>query len=232
MKVNTGPYGATQASGAIGGQVYSHNRYGMFMRAHTMPVKPRTSYQITYQTALTNLSHRWSVTLTPTQRAAWQVYAAAIGWTGRGSYVFYLTGMQHFIRSNSMLAANTWPLVDDGPVILALPDKDLTIAVAASEATQLLTITFNAAGLWNIETGGRMWVKMSRPQAATRNFWAGPWRHVHTLNGNAGSPPASPATTGVLYPIAQGQKVFCEFSVSRADGRLSTPFQAACTVGA
>lgn len=67
----------TDARGKLGGQVFSKNRSGAYVRTKVTPVNPRTTDQQANRSILGSLSANWS-TLTEEQRASWN--AAVESW--------------------------------------------------------------------------------------------------------------------------------------------------------
>lgn len=60
----------TDARGKLGGQVFSKNRSGAYVRTKVTPVNPRTSFQQANRALLGSLSSSWSF-LTEQQRESW-----------------------------------------------------------------------------------------------------------------------------------------------------------------
>lgn len=60
----------TDARGKLGGQVFSKNRSGSYVRTKVTPVNPRTSFQQSNRALLGTISSGWSG-LTPEQRESW-----------------------------------------------------------------------------------------------------------------------------------------------------------------
>jgi hypothetical protein len=65
---------AAQASGGMGGIVYSHNRYGAYVRARSIPTKSMTAYALAAKARMATISQGFQA-LTAAQRAAWQAWA-------------------------------------------------------------------------------------------------------------------------------------------------------------
>lgn len=213
--------GIVQMLGSIGGTVFARNSSGNYARAKTMPINPDTIYQQNARSAITVLVERWRETLTDSQRAAWATYAAAVAMTNRLGEVIHLSGFNHYIRSNALLAQDGQTIVDAGPTELAIPAMDPTFAVTGSEATQLISIAFDDTFEWLDEDGGFMWVSQGVPQNITRNFFAGPYRFMDSIDGDSVTPPTTPDTMTAPFALVEGQKVWCRARIQRADGRLS-----------
>jgi len=224
--------GIVQISGSIAGDVHARNRFGNYIRPRTIPTNPNTALQQSTRAALAALTERWSETLTAAQRTAWNLYGTSVAMTNRLGETIYLTGFNHYIRSNLFLQRYGITVIDAGPTTFTLPDQDPALSIAASEATQQATVTFDDTMAWASEDNAYMTVLCGQPQNPQRNFFKGPWKGIRYLSGNAGAPLASPLPIGFLYVITQGQRVWVQCRIYRADGRVSQTFGADCIVGA
>lgn len=222
----------TAMSGSVGGTTHARNRFGFYVRNRTKPVNPNTGRQQAVRSALTQMTTRWSQTLTQAQRDAWKLYADSVVMKNALGEAIYLTGFNHYLRSNIPLVVIAATIVDDGPTIFELPEADPTYAVTGTEAAQTLSLAYNAALAWATETGGYMYHYQGSPQNAQRTFFAGPWRLLGMTTGVDAAPPASPDILSVQFAIAQGQRQWAYARIQRTDGRLSEPFRADTLVGA
>ena len=218
--------GVTEMRGSLAGNVYSRNRYCAYARARTKPINPNTARQQGVRAAIAYLTAYWSGTLTAVQRTAWNLYGDSVAMKNKLGETVYLTGFNHFIRSNAIFAAIGGAPIADGPVIFELPAKDPTFAATGSEATQLITVTIDAAMAWAVETGGHMYLFQGQPQNAQRNYFGGPWRYLGTLSGIDPGGPVPPHSYAVPFAIAEGQRIWTYARIRRADGRLSETFEA------
>lgn len=217
--------GVLNMSGSIGGQVHSHNRFGSYVRARKVPVNPATDRQNKIRAAIQFLASQWSSVLNDIQRDLWEVYAAAITRTNALGAQIKLTGFNHFIRSNSIRLQADHATVGSGPGILTLPPGDPLFACTVDEAGQEISIVFTPASDWNDQDEGHMYISMSLPHAAGRNFVGGPFRMAGSLDGINGAPPASPQVLDVPFPVTEGQVIVCRGRISEEDGRLSDHFR-------
>ncbi len=224
--------GIIQMSGAIAGNVFARNHYGNYVRARTKPVNPNSPGQVAVRAALDALVQRWSVTLTPVQRAAWNLYGSNVAMKNKLGESVFLTGFNHYVRSNTAFKRQLNLQQDAGPVVFELPAADALFAMTASEAVQQVSITFDALLPWASEDGAGMLIYQGTPQNAQRNFFAGPWRSISAIWGNFAAPPASPFGMAIDFPIAAGQRQWIYARIRRADGRISTPFRADVLVAA
>lgn len=216
--------GVTQMSGRIGGDVHARNSTSNYIRAGTKPINPNTARQIVVRSLVAELTARWGATLTAVQRTAWNLYAASVAMKNRLAETIYLSGFNHYVRSNVFRMQGGMAVVDAGPVIFELPAHDPAFNVSISEATQQITTTYDDTMDWNNETGGGLWCYMGSPQNAQRSFFNGPWRYCGGLNGVTGAPPASPQVLACSFVASEGQHIWVSARLFRADGRLSEKF--------
>lgn len=215
----------TGMSGKVGGLVLSHNRFGLYARAWATPVNPNTDRQVTARARLAQLADRWNTILTQLQRDAWDLYAASITVPNRLGDSVYLTGFNHYLRSNCAILACGGTIVDDGPALFLLPEEDPAFAITASEATQLISVAFDVAFPWLDEDGGFMLVAMGQPQLSTVKFFGGPYRVIGAIAGDDTVPPTTPKTFAAAWPIAEDQLIWAQARIVRADGRVSGFFR-------
>jgi len=216
--------GVVQMSGSVAGNTHARNRFGNYIRARTTPVNPNSSRQTKMRSIMATLVERWNDTLSNAQRTAWNLYASSVNWLNALGETVKLTGFNHYVRSNAWQLDLGFAPEDDGPTTFALPGTDGTIACSSSEATQLITVTFDDTRDWCSEDAAGLMILEGRPTLATRNFFGGPYRGRSAKMGSAAVPIVSPQTYTSIWPITEGQKVWSKFRILRADGRLSTDF--------
>ena len=208
-----------QRSGSIGATVYSHNRFGAYIRARSVPVNPNTALQVAVRNAVRSISIAWQLTLTQLQRDAWNVYAANVTWTNKLGDAINLTGLNHYIRSNTFRITNALPRIDAAPVIFTLAAAELALSATASEATQQYTIAFDDTATWASEAGAFQTFYAGIPQNGGIGFFGGPYRQITLAIGAI--PAVSPIVAAAVFPFAEGQRLWLRSRISRADGRLS-----------
>jgi len=224
--------GIVQMSGSIAGNTYARNRYGNYCRARTKPTNPNTTRQQAVRDAVAFLVERWAAVLTSAQRAAWALYGTNVAMKNKLGESVKLSGINHYVRSNAHLARQGGTIVDAGPVIFELPEKDPTLGVTASEATQQLSVSFDDGFDWCSEDDAWMIIYQGQPQNPQRNFFNGPWRKIAQYAGNSGTPITSPQLSGVQFAISEGQRQWIYARILRADGRLSESMRVDCFVAA
>lgn len=224
--------GVVDIRGSIGGTVFSKNRYGSYTRGRTIPVDPGTTAQTKIRAVYGQVRDAWFNTLTAAQRAAWAVYASNVSVQNRLGESITLTGWNMFSRTNACMLYNDYAIVADAPTEFSMAEQDSTLAVTASEATQLVSVAFDDTMAWLDEDGAALLIYVSRPQNATVNFFKGPYLIAGKIEGDSSTPPTTPTTIALPFAAVEGQKLFVQARIVRADGRLSAPFRANCTCAA
>lgn len=224
--------GVLAISGSIGGQVHSHNRSGPYIRARTTPVNPQSPRQNLVRSIIQVLAPAWSNDLTQAQRDQWEIYANEIVRTNKLGAKIKHTGYNHFIRSNTPILQALDTRVDDGPTILTLPPGDPQMIGTVDEAGQQISVAFDENLDWVNQDDGHMFVYMSHPKAAGRNFIGGPFRFAGAIDGDSTTAPTSPTVLPVPFPVAETQVVVVRARISEEDGRLSDLFRSQSSVAA
>lgn len=222
--------GVTQMSGSLAGNTFARNRFGNYSRSRTKPTNPNTSWQRLIRDAVAYLTQYWRTDLSSAERIAWGAYADSVSMKNRLGESVKLTGFNHFIRGNSPRQARGIAIVDAGPAELALPEKDSTVVITASAATQKITVAFDNTLPWAGEVGGYILLYQGVPQNGTRNFFMGPFRYMSQIAGLV-VPPVSPVTPVAIFTFAEAQKIWIKARILRADGRLSECMYFSCTAG-
>lgn len=224
--------GITEMRGSIAGNVYSRNRFGAYARPRTKPVNPQSAGQELCRSVISFLTEYWHSTLTAAERTSWETYAASVAMQNKLGETIYLTGFNHFVRSNFELKRQALTVVEAGPTVLSLPETDPTFAISASAATQNVSVTLDNGLPWANEDDAYMFVEMGVPQIVTRTFFNGPWNYMDKIDGDSVTPPSIPDAQTAPFTLVEGQKIWCYARIVRADGRLSNPFTASCVVAA
>ena len=220
----------SEMSGSVGGLTGSHGRSGSYFRARVVPVNPNTVFQQEIRNLQGNLASAWVNTLTPAQRAAWDLYGASVATTNRVGDTIFLTGLNWFIAMNVSRLQLPLAQVDDGPTIFALTDVTLP-TMSISEATQEVSVSFTGTDAWANEIGGYLRFALSRPKNPTINYFKGPYRFTGWAVGGV-APPTSPETADVPFPVVQGQRVFALLRGGLLDGRISSDIRIFADVAA
>jgi len=214
-----------QASGSLRSSTYSHNRFGAYVRNRAIPTNPNSARQSTVRTLMQVLSAYWGGTLTSVQRAQWSAYGSNVPVINRLGEQIYLTGMNHFIRSNIPRIVAGLDQVDDGPAIFALPETDETVSFGYTEDDQKVAVTFDDTMDWADLDGAAMLVYTGIPVNPTVNYFGGPFRFADSIDGSVATPPSSPTEIDSPFTMQEAQRVYSKARISLPDGRLSNFFR-------
>jgi hypothetical protein len=218
----------TALSGKAGGMVAAHNRYGYYFRNGVIPVNPKSTRQEAARALVQEATNNWNTKLTASQREAWNLYAQNTPIQGRDGKPVTITGFNHYVRSwcvTGQVAPNFES--NAAPSIYQLAEVDPSVAVVISVATQQISLAFDIGKDWRHEDNSFLALWMGQPQTTQINFFNGPWRYAGKVLGSQGTPPTSPQVIAVPFPVALGQKVWCQLRVRRADNRVSNVFRTA-----
>jgi len=208
-----------QRSGRLGATIASHNAAGAYLRAGSIPVNPNTDRQVAIRNAVRALTIDWANVLTQSERDAWDVYAANVSWFDVFGAAIKLQGLNHYVRSNVQNVALGFGRLNAAPTIMNIGAAELALGCTASEATQQLSITFDDAKVWATEAGAFQHFYMGLPQNASIKFFKSPFRYVVSVAGV--TPAVSPLAATAPWPFAEGQRIWLQSRIMRADGRLS-----------
>lgn len=212
------------ASGSLGGAVYSHNRFGQYIRTRAIPTNPQTPFQSQVRSTFGDLATAWNTLLSPAQRAAWGLYAAQVPVINSLGASVYLTGLNWYVAINSLQVRATEASIDLAPSVYnrtGLPFPPAAITITA--ATDLVNVSYDNAAEWAIDTLGLLHVFVSRPTSPTINFFRGPYRFAGVINGDTAVPPTSPTTVPAPFGFIAGQLGHVKLVAQAADGRTSPP---------
>ena len=210
-----------ELSGKLNGSVFARNRGGTYVRKWAKPTNPNTPAQQAIRTVMSNLVIAWQATLTQTQRDDWATYASNVPFLNRLGAEIFLTGQNHFIRSNSPRVNVGLARVDDAPTIYNLGTLN-PVSIFGDSGANEISVTFDDTQIWADTPGAGLILQRSFQMPATRNFFKGPFQNFATLEGVVITPPVSPETIGVSDTLVDGNKLFVRARLSQADGRLSS----------
>lgn len=218
--------GILDARGSLGGNVYSRNRYGAYVRSRVAPVNPQSPRQSAIRAIVALVTTRWTFVLTQANRDAWGVFAANVPATNKLGEVINLSGFNQFVKSNVAARNSANPFIDAAPLIFALPGEDPGFSATIDAGTGKITVVFTDTRDWVDEDDAAMIVQMGIPVNPTIQFFNGPWRHAGSIEGDSVLAPTTPdATIDVPFVVGDGQKVFIRAKILRADGRISDWFR-------
>lgn len=165
----------TDARGKLGGQVFSKNRGGNYVRTNVVPNNPQTSLQGSIRSMFATISSRWSQ-LTEVQRAGWQAQVQKFERTNVFGDRKVLSGKALFQSLNTELRNAGKAIIEDAPApqeVNGRIPKTLAINVGSGQ----FQFVFDSDGL---ETpGGVTIVQATAPQSAGTFNAKNKFRTIH-----------------------------------------------------
>lgn len=136
--------GIADARGAVGGQVFSRNKGGAYLRARIAPINRNTPQQTAVRANFGANAKGWGTLLTAAQRTAWTNFAAANPRVNILGASIILAGLAMFQSLNQVLAQILSTLITDPPPDLSVPIIATVTAASADSATPDIKITTDA----------------------------------------------------------------------------------------
>jgi hypothetical protein len=229
MAIFTAGPAIAEIRGSQGGTTFSRNRHGQYTRQRSTPVNPNSPAQILARQRFNALATRWRDTLTPAQRAAWELYADNTAWSNGVGEETKLTGINHYIRSNGIALLAGQSIYDDAPGTFGIPDQEDAWTVTADATTQKVDVAYT----FDVDVDDLLYAFFTgRPIDPSRNFYGGPWRYLGMVLGDATTPPSSPASFDSQHVLSSGQSLHVYCRRLDVDGRLTEPFRRVAAVTA
>lgn len=216
--------GVASASGSMGGMTFSRNAGGAYIRNRAVPVNPNSTFQQVLRGYVAQLTSLWSTTLTQAQRDGWEAYNVNVLLPNSLGDQRSIGALAHYVRSNVSRLQASEPRVDTAPVLFNLGDYTQP-TITSITAPTALSLAFDNTDDWANEDDAALLVYGARGYNATINYFKGPYRYAGSVQGDAVTAPTSPAAITMPFTLQAAQKSFIFGRVSRADGRLSSPFR-------
>jgi hypothetical protein len=132
----------TDARGKLGGQVFSKNRGGAYIRTKVTPSNPRTTDQQANRTLLGSLSQGWSA-LTSEQRLSWNNAVSAWAKTNIFGDIHNPSGKNLYVQLNKNIVAIGGAIIETAPEKVEMGILGLESVVFA---VGVGSVTLNASG--------------------------------------------------------------------------------------
>ena len=219
MKFKSAVY--SQASGSIGGQTFSHNKGGMYVRSRGLVKQTNTPAQQAVKSALSSLTSAWNDTLNAGNRASWNTYAKNTPLLNTLGDSRQVSGLNLFLRYNVPNLQTGGALLTTGPSINNLGAFTPPTSLRSGTLADTFQFNVNLDDPWTDVPGSKMLVFVSRAQNATITYFKGPFQYV-------GQVPASAVTSAILlgnpYGLSyvSGAQYFVRTEVAYGDGRLTS----------
>jgi len=215
------------ASGSVGSHVFSHNRYGPYLRNRVKPTLSTTSYAQAIKSLLATASAQWGV-LTTSEKLGWESWAQENPITDALGDKRILTGHAAYVQLNTRLAHIGATPINDHP-ILAPPNGLLTASLTYDIGPGATGITYTATPIGANE---KLYMWGCRITSAGIKYIANQLRQF----GESAAAQVSPFDFQTLFEARFGAPLTGEFIhlrtavVDTTTGLTSVPFPCSCTV--
>jgi len=225
-RVTPGPT-VGQISGSIGATVFSHNRYGSYVRLRTVPTNPKTAYQLGIRAILSACSSAWKA-LDDASKVAWAAWAQTNPINDRLGMQQVLAPNVAYIGLNSRIIQAGGAAIDVPPVTDA-PQPLLTLSLDADIGAGDVQVTYTVATLGATE---KLWVQAAVTESPAITYVQNRLKLVVIGAAATASPLVILDEIEVRFGSLQvGQLVTVQCSVlDGASGLLSVPLRASAVV--
>lgn len=152
----------TDARGKLGGQVFSKNRGGNYVRTNVVPTNPQTSLQGSIRSMFATISSRWSQ-LTEAQRQGWQSAVDKFERTNVFGDRKVLSGKALFQSLNTEAQHAGMGIIEDVPAPQEVISK---IPSNMGVNTDGVELAFSVIAKGKATAGGKTIVQATAPQTA------------------------------------------------------------------
>jgi len=160
-------------SGALGNDVFAHNRHGAYVRRRVVPTSVFNTYTLKIRNILTISSRAWGG-LTVEKQQAWNTWAQSHPITDRLGQKQVLFGAACYTQLNSRLLFAGDTAIDLPPTAAApAPLTTLTAVLDASAHTAVLTTAPTPLGAAN-----RLWVNVAVKNSLGAKYMANTYKLV------------------------------------------------------
>lgn len=207
----------TDARGKLGGQVFSKNRAGAYIRTKVTPSNPQTQAQAQVRSNLATLSTGWN-SLTADQIAQWN--GSVEGWASTDIFgdIKKPTGKNLFVKLNLNLLNSAQSTIVTPPSKIELPalvDVDVDIALPAGTLA-IDGLPVFADGVYQIEA--------CAPVARGVNFVKNKFRVIsYAAQATAGVVDVTTAYTNKFGSVANAGNIFFRIRAIGENGQAGVP---------
>jgi len=215
--------GITDIRGKMGGNVFSRNKGGNYIRANVRPCNPRSPLQNQRRAHMAHLTKYWSNTLTPQERVDWIAYAAGTAWTNKLGEAITINGMAAFLRVNAVLGILDPTVHSAAPTATGHAGGVTFTFVAESDTTKIQVDEPTGAFSKDI-TDHRLLLFQGLPTEIGRIATPKGFRYIGLVAGNETTPPTFPLELTSAYTMTAGQFITIKAMFVDEDYRVSGPF--------
>lgn len=212
------------ARGSVGSTVFSRNAAGAYMKQRTTPIYRGTEKQISRAALLSTIIDDWKVSLTTSEREAWNDLAAITSLPNKLGEQFSPSGLNLFVKANFMLDLTGQAHVTAPPVAAIAPAPTLTLAW-----TTLVGIECTAIGNWDNTAAEKLTMQWAPALPLSVNYYKGPWPNLSAQNGAYYS--TLPALMLPSAALTANSRVIFRWRAVHDDGMISHPVIYSADVG-
>ena len=180
--IRTGSVVVTEISGKVGGQSYSRNGGGAYVRNISKPLNGQTSAQVVVRSSLATLSRGWAA-LTAEQRAAWNSFGTNQIKTNRIGHKSPQTGFNAYVQYNQVLS-------NAGVASISAPPS--TVSIAALTALSMTAVHAGATTITYAATpvpaNQALLIQTTGNLSSGKSFVKNRFRTIHYAAAAAASP--------------------------------------------
>jgi hypothetical protein len=215
------------ASGSTGGDTFSRNRYGAYVRRRAIPVASTTTEALAAKARFGNRSSGWAG-ITDPQREAWRQYALTNPITDALGQQQALTGHAAYVGINSRLDKAGDSLIADPPVG-AGPTPLTSLTLSADIGAGTFDLTYLATPL---AAGVRLWVQAALVDSTGITYVENLYKLVAVSSAAQASPLDIETEVAARFGTIQvGMVLFVKVATfDGATGLLSSPLVDKATV--
>lgn len=207
----------TDARGKLGGQVFSKNRAGAYIRTKVTPSNPQTSAQAQVRSNLGTLSASWN-NLTAEQIAGWN--GAVNDWQTTDIFgdIKKPTGKNLFVKLGLNCLNNYLPVNESVPQKMELP--------ALNEAYATLNATTGILSILELPefVGGRYQLEATPPVPLGVSFVKNRFRYIDSLEqSTAGTQVVTSNYVSKFGSAIGAQKIYFRIRPIGGNGQAGTP---------
>lgn len=210
----------TDARGKLGGQVFSKNRAGAYVRTKVTPSNPRTMAQMNSRSILGSLSVMWN-SLTLGQVAQWN--AATADWQKTDIFgdLKKPTGKNLFVQLNKNLQQSGQAIITAVPAKIEIP-----IIAATGVAIDVSDTSISFTGLASVPAGVKLQIAATPAIPNGQNYVTNKLRVLGYLS--SGSITATAVWN--LYvakfgALVNADRIYIELKYIAANGQASVPLK-------
>lgn len=218
----------TDARGKLGGQVFSKNRGGAYVRTKVTPVNPQTTYQQNVRANFGNVSQSWAG-LTPEQIAAWN--AAVNDWQSTDIFGDLRTpsGKNLFQRINNYLAELELAYFVNPPMKQVV-QQITNLTATATISPDAVSITLDASANLS-DYDAYLLVSATPPVSNGVTFVKNRYRRIGKYEPIEGANTIDITADYVAkfgsFSSAVGQKMFIQVTPILSNGQVGVPLEVA-----